>query len=52
MTFGGWINLLLSVGSVTTLFIWCLTRVLKQPPYKVKHFAHVEPIDQDSVDDR
>jgi hypothetical protein len=28
MTPGGWINLILSVGSVTVLFIWCIWRVL------------------------
>ncbi|EIP98687.1 hypothetical protein OpiT1DRAFT_03152 [Opitutaceae bacterium TAV1] len=36
LTPGGWINLLLSVGFVTALFVWCLVRVLrgggKRPP--------------------
>jgi len=32
MTTGGWINLILSVGSVTTLFAWCLYKVLTHNP--------------------
>jgi len=28
MTLGGWITLILSVGFVTTLFGWCIGRVL------------------------
>jgi len=31
MTFGGWINMLLSVGSVTVLFGWCVWKVLRTP---------------------
>lgn len=52
MTFGGWINLTLSIGSVTALFVWCLVRVLRQPPSKVTGLAHVEPINEDLVDKR
>ena len=32
MTFGGWINLILSVGAVTILFVWCLYKVLSHNP--------------------
>ena len=32
MTTGGWINMLLSVGSVTMLFTWCLYKVLTHNP--------------------
>lgn len=28
MTLGGWINMLLSVGFVTGLFLWCIIRVV------------------------
>jgi hypothetical protein len=31
MTAAGWIIMALSVGSVTSLFVWCLTRVLFGP---------------------
>lgn len=31
MTTGGWIIMLLSTGAVTTLFLWCLWRVLTLP---------------------
>lgn len=29
MTFGGWITLILSVGTVTGLFVWCLWMVYR-----------------------
>ena len=31
MTTGGWITMLLSVGTVTTLFAWCIYKVLTTP---------------------
>ncbi len=31
MTTGGWINMLISVGAVTTLFIWCIIKVIRTP---------------------
>lgn len=52
MTIGGWINLILSVGFVTVLFLWCLFRVFRQPPGKAQHLAHVEPIEEDQADRR
>ncbi len=45
MTSGGWINLLLSVGFVTTLFIFCMSRVLRGSKADADHLAHVEPHD-------
>jgi len=50
MTTGGWINLILSVGFVTALFLWCLVRILRQPPAKDHHLAHVEPVEEDKAD--
>jgi hypothetical protein len=41
MTLGGWIVLLVSVGSVTALFIWCLVKVLSTPG-KTEHLHGVE----------
>lgn len=32
MSAGGWIAMLLAVGSTTGLFAWCLWRVLRRPP--------------------
>ena len=32
MTIGGWINLVLSVGFVLTLFAWCVWRTIKSRP--------------------
>jgi hypothetical protein len=51
MTLGGWINLILSVGFVTSLFIYCLVRVLRRPA-KDHALAHVEPIERDETDAR
>lgn len=31
MTPGGWLIMILSVGFVTTLFIWCVWKVLATP---------------------
>lgn len=31
MNLGGWIIMALSVGTVTCLFVWCITRVLRDP---------------------
>jgi hypothetical protein len=47
MTTGGWINLILSVGSVTALFLWCIWRVLTAPAKG--RLAHVEPCDESEV---
>lgn len=53
MTLGGWINLILSVGFVTTLFVYCVIRVLKGPGAKHEHeLARVEPIDEGEADER
>ncbi len=44
MTFGGWIVLGLSVGFVTSLFAWCLYRLLvRKPPVEKLH--GIEDID-------
>jgi hypothetical protein len=53
MTTGGWINLVLSVGFVTTLFVYCVVRVLRGSGAKADHtLAHVEPIEEKDVDQR
>lgn len=31
MTVGGWITMLLSVGSVVSLFVWCIIKVVTSP---------------------
>ncbi len=51
MTYAGLAFMLTSVGAVTALFVWCLTRVLggKKPP---EHLAHVEPVGADEVEKR
>ena len=36
MTAGGWIVMCVSVGSVLTLVIYCLVRVLSLPPVDVE----------------
>ncbi|MCB1104231.1 MAG: hypothetical protein H7A44_06235 [Opitutaceae bacterium] len=53
MTTGGWINMLLSVGFVTTLFVFCIARVMRGPRRDADHqLAHVEPIEEDEADQR
>ena len=51
MTTAGLLFMLISVGAVTILFVWCLIKVLtgKKNP---DHLAHVEPIDEKMVDRR
>lgn len=51
MTLGGWINLVLSVGFVTGLLVWCLRRLLASPPSR-KGLAHVEPIAERDTEKR
>ena len=49
MTAAGWIIMSLSVGSVTSLFAWCIYRVLtQQAPEKKLH--GIDGIDTQDVD--
>ena len=32
MTSGGWVSMIISVGAVTVLFVWCLFKVLAHNP--------------------
>lgn len=53
MTLGGWINLILSVGFVTSLFVYCIVRVIRGNGSKPeKTLAHIEPIEEDQADQR
>lgn len=53
MTTGGWINMLLSVGFVTILLIYCVVRVLRGPRGDAGHqLARVEPIEETEADQR
>lgn len=52
MTPGGWINMLLSVGFVTVLFVWCVYRVLRGPGPEGgegHELGHIEPIEEDET---
>lgn len=43
----------LSVGFVTTLFLYCVIRVLRGPQVNTDHqLGHIEPIDEDEADQR
>ena len=48
MTAGGWITMFISVGFVTSLFTWCIWRVLTHKP---KHLHAMEDIDTQDQDD-
>lgn len=51
MTTGGWINMALSVGFVTVLFVYCVARVLfgKRPEHEL---GHIEPVHEDQTEQR
>lgn len=51
MTVGGWLTMAISVGFVTTLFVWCVYRVLRGP-VDTHHLAHVEPVSEEEIDRR
>lgn len=43
----------LSVGFVTCLFVYCVTRVLRGPGAKKEHeLAHVEPLNEEESNSR
>lgn len=48
MTLAGFLFMLVSVGSVTALFVWSLARVLRggRPEERL---AHVEPVGKDDL---
>ena len=46
MTYGGWIMLILSIGSVTSLFVWCIYQVLTIP----QETEHVHGFEQETPD--
>jgi hypothetical protein len=50
MTLAGWFTMILSVGSVTGLFVYCVWRVLNGRPGH--ELGHVEPIHADQIDER
>jgi hypothetical protein len=51
VTVGGWINMLLSVGSVAALFAWCVWKVLRTPEEAEKlHGFEFETPDETSED--
>jgi len=51
MEVGGWIVMLLSVGSVLTLATYCLWRVLTLPPVDMEQIKGPLEIDTDDTDD-
>jgi hypothetical protein len=51
MTTAGWITLIVSVGGVTLLFVWCVVKVLTSPP-RDHELAHVEPVETSQADER
>ena len=51
MTLGGWITMLLSVGFVVVLFLWCIFKVMTAPP-EGSDMAHIEPVEESQADQR
>lgn len=53
MTSGGWLVMLVSVGTVTASFIWCLWKVLTTPEETKKmHGFELETPDSTDIGDR
>lgn len=52
MTTGGWVTMILSVGFVTCLFVFCILRVLFGKPSGDHQLGHIEPVHEDEVDER
>jgi hypothetical protein len=51
MTAGGWINLVLAIGTVTLVLGWCIWRVLSRS--RADHeLGHVEPIEEKDIEQR
>lgn len=50
MTLGGWITLILSVGFVTGLFVWCIARVLtgSQSARRLHRLEDIDTRDEES----
>lgn len=46
MTTGGWIVMLLSVGFVTLLFVWCIWKVIVTPESPHLHGFEMETPDE------
>ena len=52
MNAGGWLVMILSVGSVLTLVTYCLIRVLSLPPVEIEEHLHAPPdIDTHDTED-
>lgn len=51
MNAGGWLILILSVGTVTTLFVWCIWKVLSTPG-ETEHIHGFEIETPDEIADR
>lgn len=45
MSWGGWLTMIVSVGFVTLLFVWCIWRVLSEKP-PARHVHGMEDIDK------
>lgn len=48
MTVAGFLFMIVSVGAVTALFLWCLVRVFRGGR-KPDQLAHVEPVEREDL---
>lgn len=46
LTGSGWFFMLTSVSSVTLVLVWCLWRVVRETPGKVRSPVDIEPPDE------
>jgi len=42
MTYGGWIIMILSVGFVTSLFVWTVARVIRTPDASTRLHGEID----------
>ena len=51
MTWGGWIVMIVSVGTVLTLVVYCVTKVLSLPPVEMEDIRGPLEIDTGDTQD-
>lgn len=52
MTTAGWLIMIVSVGTVSALFLWCIRKLLSLPPEADRRRGfEIEPPDQEHAED-
>ena len=51
MTLGGWLVMIVSVGTVTSLFSWCIYKVMTEDKLEDKHIHGLELETPDQIEE-